>query len=193
MGAVVTKAANGVGGVVGNLFGAPFRAFLGASCQDVCAGPWDVMCFVEHLCVSDVVKLVMILGLCYITLLFLYLLFKIGIWQCIGRSLCKMCWAACESYWSGLEYMSCFLWHKLKNTKRGHRRRRRGCGDIERGWGWGWGCSESDEVMSFGRKVGYPCSRHGVRLKKVSRVSQRLKKTKNHRANPGMLKRRRLR
>ncbi|KAL6335537.1 hypothetical protein AAG906_030665 [Vitis piasezkii] len=52
-------------------------------------------------------------------------MFKLGIFQCIGRSLCKMCYAACETYWHALKYITCFLWYKLKNTKRVNRRRRR--------------------------------------------------------------------
>lgn len=81
--------------------------------------------------------------------MFFYLLFKLGICQCIGRSLCKMCWAACETYWFALEDVTCFLWHKLKNTERINRRRR--FRDIERGY------SESDfsdnyPYLSHGRK-----------------------------------------
>ena len=72
-------------------------------------------------------------------LLFFYLLFKLGICQCIVRSLCKMCWAACETYFFALEDISCFLWHKLKNTKRINRRRRRRFQDVELGY------SSSDE------------------------------------------------
>lgn len=76
-------------------------------------------------------------------LLFFYLLFKVGICQCIGRSLCKMCWAACEAYRFALEDITCFLWHKLINTKRTNRGRRRHhhhFQDIERGY------STSDET-----------------------------------------------
>ncbi|MQL81872.1 hypothetical protein Taro_014346 [Colocasia esculenta] len=67
---------------------------------------------------------------------FFYLLFKVGIIQCMGRNLCKMSWAACQAYWSALKGIVSFLWHKLKNTKRVHRRRFR---DIEEG------CSSSDD------------------------------------------------
>lgn len=67
-------------------------------------------------------------------LLFFYLLFKVGICQCIGRSLCKMCWAACETYWFALEDITCFLWHKLKNTKRINHRHRRRSQDFEMGY-----------------------------------------------------------
>ncbi|KAI3943168.1 hypothetical protein MKW92_030430 [Papaver armeniacum] len=65
---------------------------------DICSGTWDFTCFVEHLCVSNIVRLLMVLGLCYIILMFIYLLFQLGIIQCVCRSLCKMCWFACRSY-----------------------------------------------------------------------------------------------
>ncbi|KAJ7952082.1 Protein HAPLESS 2 [Quillaja saponaria] len=171
MGAVISKAANGVGGVLGNAFVAPLKSIFGRSCEDVCSGPWDVVCFIEHLCVNNLVKLLMILVLCYITLLFVYLLFKVGICQCILRSLCKMCCAACEAYWFALENITCFLWHKLKNTKRVNRRH---CyRDVELGY------SSSDESgfpgnyghLHFSRKrksfrgrrkdTFYPSSKHG--------------------------------
>ncbi|XP_075656036.1 uncharacterized protein LOC142626136 [Castanea sativa] len=139
MGGVISKAANGIGGVIGSAFAAPIKTIFGASCEGVCSGPWDVVCFIEHLCVSNLVKLLMILVLCYIMLLFFYLLFKLGICQCIVRSLCKMCWAACETYFFALEDITCFLWHKLKNTKRINRRRRRRFQDVELGY------SSSDE------------------------------------------------
>ncbi|KAK9280937.1 hypothetical protein L1049_003828 [Liquidambar formosana] len=141
MGSVISKAANGVGVVLGNAFVAPIKSVFGGSCEGVCSGTWDITCFIEHLCVSNLVKLLMVLVLCYITLLFFYLMFKVGIFQCIGRSLCKMCWAACETYWFALEDITCFLWHKLKNTKRVNRRRR--FRDIEVGY------SSSDESKSL--------------------------------------------
>lgn len=67
MGTVVSKAADGIGGVLGDVFAAPFKSILGGSCEDICSGPWDVTCFIEHLCVSNLVKLLMILGLCFIS------------------------------------------------------------------------------------------------------------------------------
>ncbi|XP_062154248.1 uncharacterized protein LOC133862446 isoform X3 [Alnus glutinosa] len=66
MGNVVGKAANGIGGLLGHAFVAPIKTIFGASCEGVCSGPWDVVCFIEHLCVSNLVKLLMVLVLCYI-------------------------------------------------------------------------------------------------------------------------------
>ncbi|XP_065865732.1 uncharacterized protein [Euphorbia lathyris] len=125
MGSAISKAADGFGHVVGNVFSAPFKNMFGASCEDICAGAWDVRCFIEHLCISNLVKLLLILGLCYIGFLFFYITFQLGICQCIGRSLCNMCWAACYGYWHSLKYITCFCWYKLKNTKRVYRQRRR--------------------------------------------------------------------
>ncbi|KAF8407409.1 hypothetical protein HHK36_006540 [Tetracentron sinense] len=143
MGAVISKAANGLGAVLGNAFVAPIKTIFGGSCEGVCSGTWDIVCFIEHLCVSNLVKLLMVFGLGYITLMFFYLLFQLGIIQCIVRSLCKMCWAACKTYWLALEDITCFLWYKLKNTKRVNRRRRR-FADVEEGY------SSSDNEDSVG-------------------------------------------
>ncbi|KAJ4958581.1 hypothetical protein NE237_025692 [Protea cynaroides] len=138
MGTAISRAANGIGGIIGSALLAPFKSIFGGSCEGICAGTWDITCFIEHLCISNLVRLLVILGLIYISLMFIYLLFQVGIIQCIGRSLCKMGWAACETYWFALEDISCFMWHKLKNTKRvyrGRRRRRhRHFADVEEGY-----------------------------------------------------------
>lgn len=34
-----------------------------------------------------------------------------------------MTWAACKTYWIAMEGMSCFLWHKINNSNRNHRRK----------------------------------------------------------------------
>ncbi|XP_030515408.2 uncharacterized protein LOC115729104 [Rhodamnia argentea] len=125
MGGVLSKAANSVGAAVGNAVAAPFKTIFGGSCEELCSGPWDVVCFIEHLCVTNLIKLLLICVLCYIALLFLYLLFKLGICQCIGRSLCNMCWAACETYWHALAHICCFGWYKITSTKRVYRGRHR--------------------------------------------------------------------
>lgn len=63
---------------------------------------------------------------------FCYLLFSLGICQCIIRSLCKMCCAACETYWYAFQDITCFLWHKLMSTKRRNRHPR--IRDVELGF-----------------------------------------------------------
>ncbi|KAG6510475.1 hypothetical protein ZIOFF_028499 [Zingiber officinale] len=101
MGSALSKAANGVGAALGNAFVAPFKTIYGTSC--------------------DLLRLLMVSVLACITLLFIYLLFKVGMIQCLCRSLCKMTWVACASYCTALKEMASFLWHKLKNTKRVYR------------------------------------------------------------------------
>uniref|UniRef100_A0A7N0RGI7 Uncharacterized protein n=1 Tax=Kalanchoe fedtschenkoi TaxID=63787 RepID=A0A7N0RGI7_KALFE len=134
MGNAVSSAANSVGSALGNIIAAPFKSAFKGSCESICSGTWDIVCFIEHLCVNDLARLLMIICLCYITLLFLYVLFKIGIFQCIGKSLCKMCWAACEAYWCALHDIACFLCYKIRSTKRVKRGRRRNIHlDVEKG------------------------------------------------------------
>ncbi|KAL9341316.1 hypothetical protein Peur_067535 [Populus x canadensis] len=53
MGSVVSQAANGIGGVLGNAFAIPIKTLFGVSCEDVCSGPWDLICFIEHLCLKN--------------------------------------------------------------------------------------------------------------------------------------------
>ncbi|WCJ43841.1 hypothetical protein M5689_024552 [Euphorbia peplus] len=169
MGSAISKAANGIGGVVGNVVSAPFKTIFGESCENVCAGPWDALCFIEHLCVTNLVKLLLILGLCYIGFLFFYLSFQLGICQCIGRSLCSMRWAACDGYWHGLKYITCFCWYKLKNAKWVYRHRR---GRRQQ--------PRFSDIESFEK-----------RLKINSRKLQEMN-AKNHKKNVGSSKRRRL-
>lgn len=60
-------------------------------------------------------------------LLFFYLLHKLGIFGCIGRTLCKIMWACCSSCCCIWEYACTFLCVKLHKLKRRRRRRfRRG-------------------------------------------------------------------
>ncbi|XP_010539603.1 PREDICTED: uncharacterized protein LOC104813627 isoform X1 [Tarenaya hassleriana] len=67
MGGVVGKAANDVGVFIGNAFAAPFKAILGRSCENVCTGPWDLECFIEHFCIPDLAKLLMISALSFLS------------------------------------------------------------------------------------------------------------------------------
>lgn len=81
-------------------------------------------------------------------LLFFYLFFKLGICQCIGRSLCKMCCAACEACCFAIGDITCYLWHKLINTKRVYRgrRRRQRFRDVELGYS---STDESDPSWNY--------------------------------------------
>lgn len=109
-------------------------------------------------------------------LLFFYLLFKVGICQCIGRSLCKMCWAACETYWFALEDITCFLWHKLKNTKRINRRHRRRFQDFEMGYSSSDDSDFSDKYVNLNLNT----KRKSVRERRKDRLRSSLYPSSRH-------------
>lgn len=62
-------------------------------------------------------------------LLFFYSLYKLGICQCVCRTLCKMAWASFATFFSIVEFGCTFLCYKLPKLKRRHRKHKR---DIER-------------------------------------------------------------
>ncbi|KAG9441968.1 hypothetical protein H6P81_017822 [Aristolochia fimbriata] len=163
----IYKAANGVGVVLGNTFVAPIKNIFGRSCEGICSGTWDIICFIEHLCVSNLVKLLFVFILTYITLLFFYLLFKLGIIQCIGRSLCKMCWATCETYWHAMRHICCFCWYKIRTVKRQYRGRRR-FRDIEQG-----SSSSSDGEDGVG-SINVVTKRRSIRERRKDRIRRSL-------------------
>lgn len=72
MGSAISKAANAIGALLGNAFIAPFKTIFGGSCEGICSGTWDITCFIEHLCISNLIKLLMVSGLCYISTFTLY-------------------------------------------------------------------------------------------------------------------------
>jgi hypothetical protein len=109
-------------------------------------------------------------------LLFFYLLFKLGICQCIGRSLCKMCWAACETYWFALEDITCFLWHKLKNTKRINRRRRHHYQDVE----LGYSSSDESDFSDNYHHLNVSRKRKSVRERRKDRLQRSLYPSSRH-------------
>ncbi|GMI65000.1 hypothetical protein like AT1G21722 [Hibiscus trionum] len=74
---------------------------------------------------TKILKLIMALVLSYIVLLYLYLLYKVGICQCIAHSLCRMAWGCISCWFSSWEFCCTFLCYKFRNVKRINRRRRR--------------------------------------------------------------------
>ncbi|XP_062189433.1 uncharacterized protein LOC133892588 isoform X2 [Phragmites australis] len=161
MGSVVGTAANGVGTFLGNAFAAPFRTLLGASCEGVCSGTWDVACFIEHLCFSSLARLFMVIVLTYITLFFVYLLCKVGIIKCVAKNACKMAWKACSGSCRALGGACCLLWGKLRDTKRVRRgrRRQRDIEEGERSSSW----ADTDSSSSDGDHRGSVASAGGSR------------------------------
>ncbi|PUZ69485.1 LOW QUALITY PROTEIN: hypothetical protein GQ55_2G112500 [Panicum hallii var. hallii] len=120
MGSVVSSAANGVGTLVGNVVSAPFKVLFGASCESVCLGIWDLPCFIEHICISSLLRLFVVIIVTYIVLLFGYVLCKLGIVKCVAKNAFKMVWKPCSACCGALG----LLWEKVRDTKRVHRGRR---------------------------------------------------------------------
>ncbi|CAN1143850.1 hypothetical protein LINPERHAP2_LOCUS13800 [Linum perenne] len=165
MGSVLSQAASGAGAFLGSLVTAPLKSIFGGSCDEICRGPWDVGCFVEHLCISNLFKFVLILVLCYIIVVFVYLLFKVGIFQCLIKSLCKMCWTAFATYCYALHDVTCCLCNKLTSVPRRRRKKRgRHSRDIERG---GSMSSSTSEVVDHHGDLG-----GGSRKRKSSRTRE---------------------
>lgn len=128
MGNIIGSFFSGFGKVIGDLFGSPLDFLAGKSCSSVCGSTWDFICYVENFCVTNLLKMAMVLVLIYIVLLFLYLLHKLGICECMSQGLCRMVWACLACFFRAWEYCCIFLWVKLHKLKRVHREHRR---DIE--------------------------------------------------------------
>ncbi|KAL8059623.1 hypothetical protein ABFX02_03G099100 [Erythranthe guttata] len=118
----------GLGQVLGNILGHPLDFLSGKSCDSVCASTWDFICFVENFCVSHLLKFAFVATLLYFVLLFVYLIFQLGICQCIFRSLCRITWACFATCFSAFEFSCTYLCFKLRSVKRKRRTRKR---DIE--------------------------------------------------------------
>ncbi|KAF2291354.1 hypothetical protein GH714_023176 [Hevea brasiliensis] len=84
----------------------------------VCGSTWDFICYIENFCIASLLKLAMVLALFYIVLLFFYLLYKLGICECVARSLWKMLWACMVSWFSLWEYCCFCLCDTLTMLKR---------------------------------------------------------------------------
>ncbi|KAG2633338.1 hypothetical protein PVAP13_2NG266400, partial [Panicum virgatum] len=120
MGSVVSSAANGVGTLVWNVMSAPFKLLFGASCEGVCSGTWDLPCFIEHVCISSLLRLFVVIIVTYIVLLFGYALCKLGIVKCVAKNAFKVVWKPCSACCRALG----LLCHKVRDTKRVYRGRR---------------------------------------------------------------------
>ncbi|XVE55296.1 hypothetical protein DITRI_Ditri03aG0147600 [Diplodiscus trichospermus] len=125
MGNVINSVFSGFIDAIGKLFGSPLDFLAGKSCSSVCGPTWDFICYIENFCIANLLKLTMVLVLSYIVLLFFYLLYKVGICQCIGHSLRRMVWGWIACWFSFWEFCCTFLCYKLRKIKRINRRRRR--------------------------------------------------------------------
>lgn len=97
-------------------------------CSTACTSTWDFVCYIENFCVAHLLKFAMVAILCYLVLLFVYLIFNLGICQCICRSLCRITWACFATCFSAFHFSCSYLCFKLRTVKRTRRRRKR---DIE--------------------------------------------------------------
>nr|XP_011462217.1 PREDICTED: uncharacterized protein LOC105350906 [Fragaria vesca subsp. vesca] len=116
MGAVISKATDEIGDLLEKTLLAPFQTMFDGSCQE-CSEPWDMVCFIEHLCVTNLLKLLMIMFLCYISN-FLFLTFVFLFTSIITVLLFSIQVGDPPMHWKKPLY-------KLSNTKRVNRRRRR--------------------------------------------------------------------
>ncbi|GAB2279734.1 hypothetical protein Dimus_014374 [Dionaea muscipula] len=194
MGNAISNAAGSFGTVVGNTLAAPFKSVFTKTCDNICSGAWDFFCFIEHFCISDLMKLLLIFSLCYIALLFFYLLFKLGICQCIVKSLFKMCWAVCETYWFTLRDVACFCWHKIRNSKRVYRGRRgRRFRDVELGYNSSEDSSPHASNISALARKRKPSSSRGRKMNSLTPSSHPLRKgSSRNQGYRGRLKSRRV-
>ncbi|KAK6938375.1 hypothetical protein RJ641_031883 [Dillenia turbinata] len=124
MGNVVSSFASGFGRVIGDLFGSPVDFLSGKSCSSVCGPTWDFICYIENFCIANLLRLALVFALSYIVLLFFYLLYKVGMCQCIGRGICKMIWACFSGCFLACEYCCYFLLYKCLRLERSRKQRR---------------------------------------------------------------------
>ncbi|XP_031503806.1 uncharacterized protein LOC116266642 [Nymphaea colorata] len=118
MGNIFSSFFTGFGDAIGNLFQSPLDFIKGKSCSSVCGVTWDLICYIDHFCIVNIVKLVMVLALTYLIMLFLYLLYKVGIVDCVCRNICEMIWSFFTSCCSTLEYCCLILRDKMARVKR---------------------------------------------------------------------------
>ncbi|KAL3845511.1 hypothetical protein ACJIZ3_002914 [Penstemon smallii] len=128
MGNVIGSFFSGFSQVLGQLLGHPLDFLSGKSCNSACGPTWDFVCYIENFCISNLLKLVMVATLVYFVLLFFYLLYKLGICQCICHTWFRIIWACFATCFSALDFCCTYVCFKLRSVKRKHRGRRR---DIE--------------------------------------------------------------
>ncbi|KAL1533602.1 corepressor interacting with RBPJ 1 [Salvia divinorum] len=184
MGNSVGSVFSGVGQVVGNIFGHPLDFLSGKACNSVCAPTWDFICYIENFCVAQLLKFVMVAILAYFVLLFFYLLFSLGICQCICRTLFHIIWGFFSSYFSALHCCCSYFCLKLQSVKRNRRRMRRQRRDVEAPNSSGSSSSSSSSSSSGGGgEEGGEMSRFGPRRNvecKISELSKRRRYKEEH-------------
>ncbi|EPS67457.1 hypothetical protein M569_07319, partial [Genlisea aurea] len=104
MGNAVGSILSGFGSVLDKILGHPLEFLAGKSCNESCRPTWDLLCYIENFCVSHLLKFAMAALLLYLVVLFLYLVYKVGICRCICRVSCGAIWGCCEAYFSALNF-----------------------------------------------------------------------------------------
>nr|XP_009774289.1 PREDICTED: uncharacterized protein LOC104224356 isoform X2 [Nicotiana sylvestris] len=65
MGNVMGTVLSGFGEILGKLLGHPLDFLAGKACSSVCAPTWDFLCYIEHFCISQLLKSAMVSILLY--------------------------------------------------------------------------------------------------------------------------------
>ncbi|GER49169.1 hypothetical protein STAS_26387 [Striga asiatica] len=187
MGNVVGSFFSGLGRAIDKLLGHPLEFLSGKSCNSVCAPTWDFICYIENFCVAQLLKFVMVAMLVYFVLLFLYLLYNLGICQCICRTLFRITWACFSTCFSSFDFCCSYLCYKLRTIRRLRKRRRRKK-DIEEfdGQTSPYISSEDDEYELEDKSIDSYFDHRGSRFSrrrnyKVEHLRKSLRPT-NHRA-----------
>ncbi|KAL6639419.1 hypothetical protein ACP70R_023149 [Stipagrostis hirtigluma subsp. patula] len=120
MGSVVGTAANGAGTFLWNVGTWPFKTVFGRSCKDICSGAWDFLCFLENICLPSLVRMLVALIVLFCAV---YLAFKLHIVRCVTKITCKAAWRTCSGCCHALCGACCYLYRKVRDTKRVRRGR----------------------------------------------------------------------
>ncbi|KAI4337842.1 hypothetical protein L6164_016211 [Bauhinia variegata] len=125
MGNIIESFISGFANVFGKKFGSPIDFLSGKSCSSVCGPTWDFICYIENFCIANLLRLAMVFILLYIVLLFFYVSYKLGIFECLGRAICRMIWGCFSCCFHGWKYCCTFLCVKLQRLRRTRRRYRK--------------------------------------------------------------------
>ncbi|WVZ88426.1 hypothetical protein U9M48_034948 [Paspalum notatum var. saurae] len=188
MGSVVSKAANGVGSLVGNALAAPLKALFGASCEGVCSGTWDLPCFLENICISSLARLFVASFLVLAVLAVARLLCKLGMLKLAAKIVRDVAWRPFAACCRALGAACCLLCRKVRGTRRVYRGRRRrdlemgeagtSRGDTGSSWSSDGGSGTASSDDSGGRswrKKSSSSSSVSVRERRKDRVRQSLR------------------
>ncbi|KAJ9538318.1 hypothetical protein OSB04_031051 [Centaurea solstitialis] len=116
---------SGIGHVVGTLFSSQIDFLTGKSCSTVCGPTWDLECYIENFCIQHLLKFFAVSLLFYVVLLFLYFLYKLGVFHCLCRTSCKMIWVCLSTIFVVWVHACYWLCRCLQKVKREHRRHQR--------------------------------------------------------------------